>query len=98
LKMEVVRDAAGNIIDARSKPLVGGKKAVMVVSQGDPWPSSSSLAIKILDDNIKDFQMKKVGEVFSMFNLEKGAVKDKPADLNLAFAMGARLAAAVLRG
>jgi hypothetical protein len=42
--------------------------------------------------------MKKVGEVFSMFNLEKGAVKDKPADLNLAFAMGARLAAAVLRG
>ena len=98
LKMEVVRDAAGNIIDARSKPLVGGKKAVMVVSQGDPWPSSSSVAIKILDDNIKDFQMKKVGEVFSMFNLEKGAVKDKPADLNLAFAMGARLAAAVLRG
>lgn len=98
LKMEVVRDSAGNIIDAQSKPLVRGKKAVMVVSQGDPWPSSSSLVIKILDDNIKDFQMKKVGEVFSMFNLEKGAVKNKQADLDLAFAMGVRLAAAVSRG
>ena len=51
-----------------------------------------------MDDNIKDFQMKKVGEVFSMFNLEKGSVKDKPADLNLAFAMGVRLAVAVSRG
>jgi hypothetical protein len=77
---------------------VRGKKAVMVVSQGDPWPSSSALVIKIMDDNIKDFQMKKVGEVFSMFNLEKGSVKDKPADLNLAFAMGVRLAVAVSRG
>lgn len=98
LKMDVVRDAAGKIIDAYSRPLIGGKKAVMVVSQGDPWPSSSSLLIKILEDNLKDFQLKKVGEVFSMFNLEKGAVKDKPADLDLAFAMGARLGAAVLRG
>ena len=98
LKMEVVRDTAGNIIDAQSKPLIRGKKAVMVVSQGDPWPSSSSLVIKILDDNIKDFQMKKVGEVFSMFNLEKGAVRNKQADLDLAFAMGVRLAAAVSRG
>lgn len=92
LKMEVIRDDSGNIIDAVSKPLVRGKKAVMVVSQGDPWPTSSSLVLKILDDNIKDFQMKKVGEVFSMFNLEKGAVKEKKADMDLAFATGVRLA------
>ena len=63
LKMEVKRDASGTIIDAQSKPLIRGKKAVMVVSQGDPWPTSSSLVLKILDDNIKDFQLKKVGEV-----------------------------------
>ncbi len=92
LKMEVKRDDSGNIIDAVSKPLVRGKKAVMVVSQGDPWPTSSSLVLKILDDNIKDFQMKKVGEVFSMFNLEKGAVKEKKADMDSAFATGVRLA------
>ncbi len=96
LKMEVKRDASGNIIDAESKPLVRGKKAVMVVSQGDPWPTSSALVLKILDDNIKDFQMKKVGEVFSMFNLEKGAVKDKKDDLNCAFAMGVRLATVMI--
>jgi len=92
LKMEVIRDASGNIIDADLHPLVRGKKAVIVVSQGDPWPTSSSLVLKILDDNIKDFQMKKVGEVFSMFNLEKGAVKEKKADLDQAFAMGVRMA------
>ncbi len=92
LKMEVIRDDAGNIIDGVQKPLVKGKKAVMVVSQGDPWATSSSLVLKILDDNIKDFQMKKVGEVFSMFNLEKGAVKEKKADMDSAFATGVRLA------
>jgi multimeric flavodoxin WrbA len=91
LKMEVKRDDSGNIIDADLNPLVKGKKAVIVVSQGDPWPSSSSLVIKILDDNIKDFRMKKVGEVFSMFNLELGAVKEKKADLDQAVAMGVRL-------
>jgi len=92
LKMEVTRDAAGNIIDAASKPLVKGKRAVLVVSQGDPWPTSSSLVLKILDDNIKDFQMRKVGEVFSMFNLELDSVKAKKDDLDKAFATGVRLA------
>lgn len=92
LKMEVIRDASGNIIDGKSKPLVKGKKAVMVVSQGDPWPTSSSLVLKILDDNINDFQMRKVGEVFSMYNLEAGEVKKKKADLDQAFAMGVRMA------
>jgi len=92
LKMEVIRDASGNIIDGKSKPLVKGKKAVMVVSQGDPWPTSSSLVLKILDDNINDFQMRKMGEVFSMYNLEAGEVKKKKADLDQAFAMGVRMA------
>jgi multimeric flavodoxin WrbA len=95
LKMDVKRDASGTIIDAQSKPLIRGKKAVMVVSQGDPWPTSSALVLKILDDNIKDFQLKKVGEVFSMFNLHKGEVSKKQADLDHAFATGVKLAMAV---
>ena len=94
LNMQVTRDAAGTIIDAETKPLVKGKKAVMVVSQGDPWPTSSSLVLKILDDNIKDFQMKKTGEVFSMFNLELDSVRTKKDDLDQAFATGVRLAMA----
>lgn len=94
LNMQVTRDATGTIIDAETKPLVKGKKAVMVVSQGDPWPTSSSLVLKILDDNIKDFQMKKTGEVFSMFNLELDSVRTKKDDLDQAFATGVRLAMA----
>jgi hypothetical protein len=97
LKMDVKRDASGTIIDAQSKPLIRGKKAVMVVSQGDPWASSSSLVLKILDDNIKDFQLKKVGEVFSMFNLHKGEVSKKQSDLDNAFAMGVRLGMVISR-
>ena len=97
LKMEVKRDDSGTIIDAQSKPLIRGKKAVMVVSQGDPWPTSSALVLKILDDNIKDFQLKKVGEVFSMFNLHKGEVSKKQTDLDHAFATGVKLAMAVSR-
>jgi multimeric flavodoxin WrbA len=97
LKMEVKRDESGTIIDAQSKPLIKGKKAVMVVSQGDPWPTSSSLVLKILDDNIKDFQLKKVGEVFSMFNLQKGEVSKKQNDLDLAFSMGVRLGMSLSR-
>jgi len=94
LNMQVTRDASGTIIDAETKPLVKGKKAVLVVSQGDPWPTSSSLVLKILDDNIKDFQMKKTGEVFSMFNLELDSVRTKKSDLDQAFATGVRLAMA----
>jgi multimeric flavodoxin WrbA len=94
LNMQVTRDDSGTIIDAETKPLVKGKKAVMVVSQGDPWPTSSSLVLKILDDNIKDFQMKKTGEVFSMFNLELDSVRTKKDDLDQAFATGVRLAMA----
>ena len=97
LKMDVTRDASGTIIDAQSKPLIRGKKAVMVVSQGDPWASSSSLVLKILDDNIKDFQLKKVGEVFSMFNLHKGEVSKKQADLDQALATGVRLGMEISR-
>jgi multimeric flavodoxin WrbA len=94
LNMQVTRDASGNIIDAETMPLVKGKKAVLVVSQGDPWPTSSALVLKILDDNIKDFKMKKTGEVFSMFNLELDSVRTKKDDLDQAFATGVRLAMA----
>ncbi len=92
LKMHVEKDESGKIIHAEARPLTRGKKAVMVVSQGDPWPSSSALVVKIIDDNMKDFQMKKVGEVFSMNNIERAIVKNKPDELNLAFATGVRLA------
>ena len=91
-KMEVIRDDSGKIIGGKSKPLIMGKKAVMVVSQGDFSPSASSLLLRVLDSNIKDFQLKKIGEVFSTGNLEKAQVKNNENDLNLAFTVGQRLA------
>jgi multimeric flavodoxin WrbA len=94
LKMHVERDHAGNIVYAESRPLIRGKKAVIVVSQGDNIASSSALVLMILDANLRDFHLKKAGEVFSMFNLKRGQVAEKPADLSTAFAAGVRLATA----
>ncbi|MFC1592339.1 flavodoxin family protein [Thermodesulfobacteriota bacterium] len=92
IKMEVIRDESGKIVDGRSNSLIQGKKAVMVVSQGDFSPSASALVLRCLDSNIKDFRLKKIGEVFSTGNLERAAVKQKEADLQQAFARGVRLA------
>jgi multimeric flavodoxin WrbA len=94
LKMHVERDDAGNIVHAEARPLIKGKKAVIVVSQGDNVASSSALVLLILEANLRDFHLRKVGEVFSMFNLKRAQVKDKPDDLNTAFAAGVRLATA----
>jgi multimeric flavodoxin WrbA len=92
LNMQVTLGEKGEIKDAWVDSKVKGKRVISVISQGDPWPSSSALVMKILDENFKDFQMKKVGEVFSMSNLRAGQVKDKQADMDLAFSMGVRLA------
>jgi len=92
-KMEIIKDDSGKIIGGKSTPLIRGKKAVMVVSQGDFSPSASALLLRVLDSNIKDFQLKKAGEVFSTGNLEKAQVKDKEQDLSLAFSIGQQLGA-----
>ncbi len=94
VKMEVIRDDAGKIVDGEAHSLIKGKKAVMVVSQGDFSPSASALVLRVLTSNLRDFQLRKVGEVFSAGNLEKAQVKDKPEDLKQAFQKGVRLAVA----
>ena len=94
LKMHVERDETGAIVHAESRPLVRGKKAVTVYSQGDFWPSSSALVMMVMDANLRDFQIRKVGEVLSTGNLKKAAVADKPDQIKLAFAAGVRLAKA----
>lgn len=93
IKMTVIRDDKGNIIGADATTLISGRRAVSVVSQGDFSPSRSALILRALESNVKDFQLKAVGEVLSTGNLEKAAVRDKPHDLELAFSVGTRLAA-----
>ena len=92
-KMEIIKDDSGKIIGGKSTPLIRGKKAVMVVSQGDFSPSASALLLRVLDSNLKDFQLKKIGEIFSTGNLEKAQVKGKEQDLSLAFSIGQQLGA-----
>ncbi len=94
IKMDVIRNDSGKIIGAESKTLIQNKRAVVVVSQGDFNLSQSALLLRTLDSNVRDFGLKKVGEVFSAGNLEKAQVKDKEADLLLAFEAGVRLAGA----
>jgi len=94
VKMKVLKNSEGKIIGGESQSLVAGKKATAVVSQGDFSPSASALILRALDSNIKDFKMKKIGEVLSTGNLAKAAVRNKTHDLELAFALGQRLAEA----
>jgi len=91
----ITHNKDGEITDVVIKSDLGGKKAVSVISQGDPWPSSSALVMKILDDNLKDLKLVKVGEILSMSNLHRAQVKEKKEDLDLAFAQGVKLAVTV---
>ena len=92
IKMDVIRDAFGVIIGADATTRIKGKGAVVIVSQGDFSYTQSALIFRALDSNMRDFQLKKIAEVFSAGNLERAAVNDKPADLAAAFAAGAKLA------
>jgi len=92
IKMDVIRDASGAIIGAEATTGIMGKRAMVIVSQGDFSYTQSALIFRALDSNLRDFQLKKIAEVFSAGNLERAAVKDKPADLQAAFAAGAKLA------
>ncbi len=91
LKMDVEKDDKGNIIHAEANPLIKNKKAVNVITQGDFSPSSSSLVFMVLDSNLRDFQLQKVGEVISTGNLHHIKVKDKKEDLQAAYDTGVRL-------
>jgi multimeric flavodoxin WrbA len=92
VKMMPILDETGKIIGADTFSEVAGKKCVLVVSQGDFSASASALVLRVLDSNLKDFQLDKVGEVFSMGNILRAEVKKKESDLTKAFEMGQRLA------
>lgn len=92
LKMHVEYDDTGTIVHAEARPLIKGKKAVSIVSQGDFSPSSSALVLMVLDANIRDFHLHKIGELLSTGNLQRSQVQEKPVDLTQAFEIGVRLA------
>jgi multimeric flavodoxin WrbA len=91
LRYEIEYDTEGNMIGATGVSKIENRKAVMVISQGDPF-FSSSLVHMVLERNLRDFKLKLVGDVISMGNLQKQDVAGKEGDLRSAFELGAKLA------
>lgn len=89
-EIKVEYDDKGNMIGGDISSKIAGKKAVMVISQGDPY-FSSALVHEVLERNLNDFGLKRIGDIISIENLMKGVVAKKKEDLKKAFDLGVRL-------
>ena len=87
-------DKDGNAIGADMSSKIKGKKAVIVISQGEPF-FCSSLVYDVLQNNLIDFGLEGAGNIISMGNFKKGDVAGNENDLEKAFKLGLRLAAYV---
>jgi multimeric flavodoxin WrbA len=84
-------DDKGNRIGGEITSNIQDKAVAMVVSQGEPY-FCSSLVYEVLESNLKDFRLKRAGNIISMNNLEKGEVGKREEDLKSAFDLGVKLA------
>ncbi len=87
---KVVRDDAGKVVGGGMSSKISSKKAAIVISQGDPF-FSSSLVYMVLEKNLHDFRIARVGDVISRSNLKPKAVLEKKDDLEKAFDLGVKL-------
>lgn len=90
LVFKVDYDDQGKRVGGEMSSKIGDKKAAMVISQGEPF-FCSSLVYEVLENNLNDFRLKRVGNVISMGNGEKGEVAQKEEDLKKAFDLGIHL-------
>jgi hypothetical protein len=74
----------GTMFGAAGMLKIEDRKAVVVISQGDPF-LSSSLVHMVLEWNLRDFRLKLAGDIISPGNLQKQDVAGKEEDLNKAF-------------
>jgi multimeric flavodoxin WrbA len=84
-------DAEGRIIGGGFTSALKEKKAAIVISQGDPI-FSSSLVHAVLERNLLDFGIRRVGDLISRGNMMPGDAAKKPEDMAKAFQLGAALA------
>ena len=84
-------DDKGNRIGGEITTKIQDKAVAMVISQGEPF-FCSSLVYEVLENNLKDFKLKRAGNIISMDNLEKGEVAKNKEDLQKAFDLGIKLA------
>ena len=83
-------NAEGRIIGGGFTSALKDKKAAIVISQGDPI-FSSSLVHAVLERNLMDFGLRRVGDIISSGNMMPGDAAKKQADLEKAFQLGAAL-------
>ena len=84
-------DDKGNRIGGEITTKIQDKAVAMVISQGEPF-FCSSLVYEVLENNLKDFNLKRAGNVISINNLEEGEVAQRKDDLKKAFELGVNLA------
>jgi multimeric flavodoxin WrbA len=90
LVFKVDYDDQGNRVGGEMSSKIGDKKAAIVISQGEPF-FCSSLVYEVLENNLNDFRLKRVGNLISMGNAEIGEVAQKKEDLQKAFDLGIQL-------
>ncbi len=88
---KITYDDKGVMLGGELSSKIRDKKIAMVISQGDPF-FSSSLVYMVLEKNLHDFKLAKVSDVLSRNNLEEQAVLTKKEDLKKAFELGVLLA------
>ncbi len=81
----------GKVIGGGFTSKLKGKKAAMVISQGDPV-FSSALVCEVLERNLIDLGIRRVGDVISRGNMAPGDAAKKEADMEKAFQLGVALA------
>ena len=89
-EMRIDYDDNGNMTGGEMSSKIKGKKVVMVISQGDPF-FSSSLVHEVLERNLNDYKLRRIGDVISLDNLHKTSVAGKQEDLKKAFELGVKL-------
>ena len=90
LVFKVDYDDQGNRVGGEMSSRVQGKKVAVVISQGEPF-FCSSLVYEVLENNLNDFKLQRVGNIVSMGNAERGEVAEKKEDLRKAFDLGVHL-------
>jgi multimeric flavodoxin WrbA len=95
LVFDVYYDEQGNRVGGEMSSNIGGKKAAMVISQGEPY-FCSSLVYEVLENNLNDFRLQRVGNIISMNNTEKGDAAAREEDRKRAFELGVALATSVV--
>jgi multimeric flavodoxin WrbA len=73
---KIIYDDTDTMLGGELTLKIRNRKAALVISHGDPF-FSSSLVYMVLEKNLNDFKLKRVGDVISRSNLEEQSVMKK---------------------